>query len=39
MEWGVTTYDKDKYYIVALKTHVNLSFFIKGLSEEDLSFF
>lgn len=39
IKWGVPAYDKNKYYFVALKNHVNLGFSIKGLSEEDLSLF
>jgi hypothetical protein len=33
MKWGVPTYAKGKYYLVALKDHVNLGFSIKDLSE------
>jgi hypothetical protein len=32
MKWGVPSYAEGKYYIVALKTHVNLGFSIKDLS-------
>lgn len=39
MKWGVPAYDKDKYYIVALKDHINLGFSSKGLSKEELSLF
>jgi hypothetical protein len=39
MKWGVPAYDKGKYYFVALKTHVNLGFSIKGLSKEKIALF
>ncbi|AXV38082.1 MAG: hypothetical protein CIT01_07670 [Methanobacterium sp. BRmetb2] len=39
MKWGVPSYDKGKYYIVALKTHVNLGFSIEGLSKEEIALF
>jgi hypothetical protein len=35
MKWGVPTYDKGKYYIVALKDHVNFGISLKGLSKEE----
>jgi hypothetical protein len=38
MKWGVPAYD-NKYYIVALKDHVNIGFSIKGLSKEELVLF
>jgi len=34
MKWGVPGYD-GRYYIVALKDHVNLGFSLKGLSPEE----
>jgi len=34
MKWGVPTYADGKYYIVALKDHVNFGISLKGLSEE-----
>ena len=34
MKWGVPEYE-GKYYIVALKDHVNLGFSLKGLSPEE----
>ena len=34
MKWGVPCYDS-KYYIVALKDHVNLGFSLKGLTKEE----
>ena len=39
IKWGVPSYGKNKYYIVALKTHVNLGFSIKGLSAEEIALF
>ena len=39
MKWGVPSYAGGKYYFVALKTHVNLGFSIKGLSKEKLLYF
>ena len=35
VKWGVPNYGDSKYYIVALKDHVNLGFALKGLSEEE----
>ena len=35
MKYGVPYYG-NKYYIVALKTHVNLGFSIKGLTTEEI---
>ena len=39
MKWGVPSYDNGKYYFVALKTHVNLGFSIKGLSKDEIALF
>jgi hypothetical protein len=39
MKWGVPTYDGGKYYLVALKTHVNLGFSIAGLSKDEIALF
>lgn len=39
MKWGVPSYENGKYYFVALKTHVNLGFAIKGLSKEEIALF
>ncbi len=39
MKWGVPSYENGKYYFVALKTHVNLGFSIKGLSKEEIALF
>ena len=38
MKYGVPYYG-NKYYIVALKTHVNLGFSIKGLRKEEITIF
>jgi hypothetical protein len=35
MKWGVPAYADGKFYIVALKDHVNLGFSLKGLTEEE----
>jgi len=35
MKWGVPTYANGKYYLVALKDHVNFGFSLKGLSKEE----
>ena len=35
IKWGVPSYAKGKFYIVALKDHVNLGFSMKGLSKEE----
>ncbi len=39
MKWGVPAYDNGRYYLVALKNHVNLGFSLKGLSKEEQSLF
>jgi hypothetical protein len=39
MKWGVPAFGDGKFYIVALKDHVNLGFAIAGLSKEDLALF
>ncbi|MFX1558899.1 MAG: DUF1801 domain-containing protein [Promethearchaeota archaeon] len=38
MKYGVPYY-ANKYYIVALKTHVNLGFSIEGLTKEEINLF
>lgn len=38
MKWGVQNYGNDKYYIVSLRTHVNLGFSLKGLSKDEMAF-
>ncbi|MDH3708766.1 MAG: DUF1801 domain-containing protein [Cyclobacteriaceae bacterium] len=39
IKWGVPAYDNGRYYMVALKNHVNLGFSLKGLSKEEQSLF
>jgi hypothetical protein len=39
MKWGVPAFAGGKYYIVALKDHVNLGFSIKGLGKEEVALF
>jgi hypothetical protein len=39
MKWGVPAFADGKFYIVALKDHVNLGFAIKGLTKEDTTLF
>lgn len=39
MKWGVPAFASGKFYIVALKDHVNLGFSIEGLSKEELALF
>lgn len=39
MKWGVPSYADGKYYLVALKTHVNLGFSLKGLSKKEKELF
>lgn len=39
MKWGVPAYATDKFYIVALKDHVNLGFSLKGLTKEEIAMF
>ena len=39
MKWGVPAFSDGKFYIVALKNHVNVGFSIKSLTGEDLSLF
>ncbi len=39
MKWGVPAFAEGKYYIVALKDHVNLGFSKEGLTKEDLKLF
>lgn len=35
MKWGVPSYAKGTFNIIALKNHVNLGFSMKGLSKEE----
>jgi uncharacterized protein YdhG (YjbR/CyaY superfamily) len=39
MKWGVPTFADGKFYIVALKNHVNLGFSIEGLSKDEMALF
>ncbi|NJB72183.1 hypothetical protein GGR42_002674 [Saonia flava] len=39
MKWGVPSYANGKYYLVALKNHVNMGFSIKDLSKEEIALF
>jgi len=39
MKWGVPVFAEGKFYIVALKDHVNIGFSIKGLSKKDQDLF
>jgi len=39
MKWGVPAYADGKFYIVALKDHVNLGFSKDGLTKEDEKLF
>ncbi len=39
MKWGVPAFADGKYYIVALKDHVNLGFSTKGLSRAEVALF
>jgi uncharacterized protein YdhG (YjbR/CyaY superfamily) len=39
MKWGVPAFDDGKFYIVALKKHVNLGFSKEELTREELKLF
>jgi hypothetical protein len=39
MKWGVPAFADGKFYIVALKDHVNLGFSIRGLTGEEIALF
>ena len=39
MKWGVPAFADGKFYIVALKDHVNLGFSTKGLSKDEIALF
>jgi hypothetical protein len=39
MKWGVPAFASSKFYIVALKDHVNLGFSKEGLTKEELKLF
>jgi hypothetical protein len=39
MKWGVPAFADGRFYIVALKKHVNLGFSLKGITGEDEKLF
>jgi len=39
MKWGVPTFADGKFYLVALKEHVNMGFSSEGLSREEIALF
>ncbi|MFO7979042.1 MAG: HAD-IC family P-type ATPase [Bacteroidales bacterium] len=39
MKWGVPSYAEGSFYFVALKTHVNLGFSVRGLSDAQKALF
>ena len=39
MRWGVPTFAGGKFYIVALKNHINVGFAITGLNKNEKSLF
>jgi uncharacterized protein YdhG (YjbR/CyaY superfamily) len=39
MKWGVPAFADGKFYIVALKNHINLGFSIEGLSKDEMTLF
>ncbi len=39
MKWGAPVFGDGKFYIGALRDHVNLGFSIKGLAKEDIALF
>lgn len=39
MRWGTPTFADGKFYIVALKNHVNVGFAITGLNKDEIEFF
>ena len=39
MKWGAIVYAGGKFYIGALKDHVNIGFAIKGLTKKEISIF
>jgi len=39
MRWGVPTFAGGKFYIVALKNHVNVGFSISGLNRDEIILF
>jgi hypothetical protein len=39
VKWGAPVFADGKFYIVALKDHVNVGFSIKGLTKEEIALF
>lgn len=39
MKWGAPVFAGGKFYIAALKDHVNIGFAVKGLSKKEQEFF
>ena len=39
MKWGVPAFSGGKFYIVALKDHVNIGFSVESLTDEEISLF
>ena len=39
MRWGAPTFAGGKFYIVALKNHVNVGFAISGLNKDEIELF
>jgi len=39
MKWGVPAFADGKFYVVALKNHVNLGFSTEGLTKEEIALF
>lgn len=39
MRWGVPAFSGGKFYIVALKNHVNVGFTISGLNKDEIELF
>lgn len=39
MKWGVPAFADGKFYVVALKNHVNLGFSTAGLTKEEIALF
>ncbi|MGD9142301.1 MAG: DUF1801 domain-containing protein [Dehalococcoidia bacterium] len=39
MKWGVPAFSDGKFYIVALKDHVNLGFSTAGLTKDEIALF
>jgi hypothetical protein len=39
MKWGVPTFSGGRFYIVALRDHINLGFSTSGLTKEEVALF